>query len=69
MHCVTVAEANRLRPMVSDYNRLLTRSFVRRSVQAVPNAGLQKAGYERSPGKLAPRPFAGILDRGVSIDR
>lgn len=71
-HRVTVEEANRLRPIDSEYSRLLTRSFVRRALKAVTDTAdvLQVAAHEQYPHKiLGPRAFVGILGiRGVSID-
>lgn len=69
---MTVEEANRLRPIDSEYGRLLTRSFVKRALQAVTDTAnvLQAAAHEQFPAKiLGPRAFIGILGiRGVSID-
>jgi hypothetical protein len=71
-HRVTVADANRLRPIESEYNRLLTQSFVRRAVQAVVDAAnkLQAAAHQHHSHKIfGPHAFVGILGiRGVSID-
>jgi hypothetical protein len=71
-HRVTVEEANRLRPIDSEYSRLLTRSFVRRALKAVTETAsvLQAAAHEQFPHKiLGPQAFVGILGiRGVSID-
>lgn len=71
-HRVTVKEANRLRPIDSEYSRLLTRSFVRRALKAVTDTAdvLQAAAHEQFPHQiLGPRAFVGILGiRGVSID-
>lgn len=71
-HRLTVAEANRLRPIQSEYGRLLTESFIRRAVQAVVVTAdkLQAAAHQQYPHKIfGPRAFFGILGMaGVSID-
>jgi hypothetical protein len=71
-HRVTVADANRLRPIQSEYGRLLTQSFVRRAVQAVVETAdnLQAAAHRQYSHKIfGPRAFVGILGMGgVSVD-
>jgi hypothetical protein len=71
-HRVTVAEANRLRPIQSEYGRLLTQSFVHRAVQAVIETAdkLQAAAHQQYPHKiLGPHAFVGISGvGGISLD-
>jgi hypothetical protein len=71
-HRVTIANANRLRPIESEYNRLLTQAFIQRAVKAVVDTAdkLQVAAHQQYPQKIfGPNAFVGILGiRGVSIE-
>lgn len=71
-HRITVAEANRLRPIQSEYDRLLTRSFAGRAVQAVVETAnkLQAAAHQQYSHKIfGPNAFVGILGiTGFSLD-